>query len=134
MNTGFPEYSVMNDLIVLMPQVKSSSLKNFNGCWDYSSSQKIRGNTLFNTNQGMQAKALKGMIDRILSPTDIPELSPTIVDKPFLLSLYRFFTPMHTITYWGRKLPWMVAGNVWRNWFVYPKDGEEEEETEEAEE
>ena len=50
MNNGFPEYSVNNDLILLMPQVKQSPFKNFNGCWDYSPSQKIGGNTLFNTN------------------------------------------------------------------------------------
>ena len=75
--------------------MKQNTFKNFNGCWDYSPDQKIRGNTLFNTNQGMQAKALKGMIDRVLSPREQFSLEPVLVDKPFLLSLYRFFTPIH---------------------------------------
>ena len=71
------------------------------------------------------------MIDRVLAPQEEFSLEPVMVDNAFLLSLVRFFTPIHTIHFWAQRIPFMIFGEIWRSWFVYPKEGEETDASEE---
>jgi hypothetical protein len=70
MNSGFAEYAVTNNMILLFPQAEFHPIHNFAGCWDYaygSRSARVSGDQeddeLFYTDKGLQNKAIKNMID-----------------------------------------------------------------------
>ena len=76
---GWLQYAASNDLILLMPQMEVWWTNPF-GTWDanvpyrwqYTEDyfREEEDPLLFNTNQGVQPKAIKAMIDRLTQPID----------------------------------------------------------------
>ena len=72
LNSGFPEYAVTNDIILIFPQAEQVYTKNPLGLWAYSPEAGVglSEKDTFNTMYGPQAKQLKGMIDRVIEPVN----------------------------------------------------------------
>lgn len=69
---GWLEYAAANDIILLLPQAKFNLLGNPFECFDYYGYVQWwdRDNLTYVTKKGAQMQALKGMLDRTLSPLD----------------------------------------------------------------
>jgi poly(3-hydroxybutyrate) depolymerase len=65
MFSGYNDYAVSNDLIMLFPQSKYS-LDNPLGCHD---TWGVTGDE-FGTKNGVQPKAIMAMVDRLIEPKD----------------------------------------------------------------
>lgn len=66
--SGYNNYAVTNDLIILYPQV-SFSLWNFDSCFDITG-YTSGGKDYYDTKEGVQGIAVKNMIQRITAPKD----------------------------------------------------------------
>lgn len=65
LHTGYNEVADLNDIIVIYPQADAAPVWNPNGCWDWWGYTGIN----YASNLADQMKAIKGMIDRVLSHT-----------------------------------------------------------------
>lgn len=64
----YPQYASSNDMIVIIPQAKFDIFRNPAPCLDFIGLTGEEGSWI--TNQGIQMKAFKGMIDRVIEPRD----------------------------------------------------------------
>ncbi|XP_046333528.2 uncharacterized protein LOC124116296 [Haliotis rufescens] len=60
-HAGYNEVAELNNIIILYPQIKSDSISNPNGCWDWWAYTGAN----YDTRDGVQMKAVKNMIDRV---------------------------------------------------------------------
>lgn len=67
---GWMEYAVANDIILILPQAKFDLIFNSDECFDYFNYATWWDSKAYITKNGVQIKALKGMLDRLLEPLD----------------------------------------------------------------
>lgn len=79
MNSGFGQYATNNDLILLFPQANGHWRKNSFACWDFGMTGASTGD--YNTNEGMQPKAIKRMVERLNSPKNATVFSDNEIDS-----------------------------------------------------
>ena len=84
MYSGFNEYAVTNDLIILYPQVNGNAWFNTYNCWDIGIQRG--SDPYYATNHGYQPKAIKAMIDRLTSPIESDKAEEytkwNVLDRP----------------------------------------------------
>jgi poly(3-hydroxybutyrate) depolymerase len=81
--SGFNEYAVTNQLIIVYPQANAVFGKNLAGCWDVGIQAGSAEN--YATNEGTQPKAIKAMVDRLTSSRDIESYDYSkwnVLDRP----------------------------------------------------
>ena len=68
---GFNEYAVSNNIIVVFPQAKYNAIYNQYTCWDFYGYQSYFGEGQEHlTKNGIQARFIKNIIDRVTKPID----------------------------------------------------------------
>ena len=68
-NSGWLEYATSNDLIIIQPQIEFSWSNPFD-CFDMINYATPESATAYITNDGVQPRALKRMLDRLTEPLD----------------------------------------------------------------
>ena len=66
--SGFGGYAPSNNLILLIPQVEAKANANPYGCWDFGGWGISDWENKYATNEGIQQKAIKAMVDKLTSP------------------------------------------------------------------
>jgi hypothetical protein len=94
LNNGLADYAVTNNIILLYPQVDFHYSKNPTGCWDFAQdfpSARLKYNDgskdpedYFYTNEGVQNKAIKAMIDKLTEEKTITEEEWGKLESPIL--------------------------------------------------
>ena len=67
---GYMEYAVTNDIILILPQAKFDLISNSGECFDYYNYGSWWDENAYLTKNGIQPKALKAMLDRLMQPLD----------------------------------------------------------------
>ena len=117
---GFGGYAPSNNLILLIPQVEVKENSNPFGCWDFGGWGTVSdSNFEYATKQGVQAKAIKAMIDKLRQPLESNIVVENYFDgysdwtddweyfmREYVRDLYQDFV---YFTQW----PWMLAEYLW---------------------